>query len=358
MTIKRAFAMALALFILAAVWLSVFFFKQKTSPKRKQERSVAVERPRRPVAKKVRVVGKIKPIENKIISGVFDRNIVGGKTKFERAIGRDVAVVVLYQSWGDNGTFPTALAAELGKKNKVLMVTWEPWRSSQTDWNQPDYRLSKIAAGNHDGYIKKWLSDARDLRQPIFVRFAHEMNGDWYPWGKHVNSPADYVAAWRHIVDLSRELRATNITWVWSPNEVIGQDNLDLYYPGGEYVDWIGVSGFNWGGLERWQNWRDYNQIFDRTFKQIRKYDKPIAIAEISSIENPRAGQQSRASWITEMLAKVKNSDPKVSMIIWFDGSFETHDKLYNWVIDGSPDSVQALKNGLADPVFTGHISN
>ena len=56
--------------------------------------------------------------------------------------------------------------------------------------------------------------------KPLVLRFAHEMNGDWYPWSEGVNGNAagQYVPAYRRVVSLFRSVGATNVTWVWSPN--------------------------------------------------------------------------------------------------------------------------------------------
>lgn len=296
-------------------------------------------------------VRKVEPVSGKVIIGVFDKDTVEGRTGFERAVGRRVAVSAQYRAWARVGGFPRVWAARVTKQKQVPLITWEPWKFSETDWDQPQYRLSDIAAGKHDIYIRAWLSEARDLGGPIMVRFAHEMNGEWYPWGRHVNTPADYVAAWRHIVDLSRQLGVNNITWIWSPNEVRETDNLDEYYPGSDYVDWVGISGFNWGGLERWQPWRSFNDIFGLTLSRVKKYGKPIVIAEIGSIENPRPGGQSRADWISETFAQAKASDPPIAMLIWFNAPFTSNKKTYDWEINGSPPSIKAMRDGLADPV-------
>ena len=60
--------------------------------------------------------------------------------------------------------------------------------------------------------------------KPLFVRFAQEMNGDWFPWGRGVdgNTARDFRKAWKHVVDLFRFHGATNVRWVWSPNEDSG----------------------------------------------------------------------------------------------------------------------------------------
>ena len=65
-----------------------------------------------------------------------------------------------------------------------------------------------------------WRENAKAIRRqrwPVVLRFAHEMNGHWYPWGAHRTDPADFVAAWRHIHDVFRTVGATNVIWTWTP---------------------------------------------------------------------------------------------------------------------------------------------
>ena len=83
---------------------------------------------------------------------------------------------------------------------------------------QPRYRLRNIIAGRFDPYIRPG-QDARRLRRPVRLRFAQEMNGNWYPWSEHANGnrPHEFVRAWRHIHDIFRAAGATNVEWVWSP---------------------------------------------------------------------------------------------------------------------------------------------
>src|SRR5690349_24021953 len=45
--------------------------------------------------------------------------------------------------------------------------------------------------------------------------FDWQMNGDWqFPWSAQLNgnTPADYIAAWRHVHDLFAQAGATNVT--------------------------------------------------------------------------------------------------------------------------------------------------
>ncbi len=91
------------------------------------------------------------------------------------------------------------------------------------------------------------------------IRFAHEMNGTWYPWSGSATA-STYVAAWRHIVSLFRADGVTNVQWVWSPNVQEGSKYpISPYFPGDEWIDYVGLDGYNWGTNNQgtWQSAQD-----------------------------------------------------------------------------------------------------
>ena len=69
-------------------------------------------------------------------------------------------------------------------------------------------RWARIIDGSFDWYIRRWATGARDWGHPFFLRFDHEMNGDWFPWSEGVNgnTAGQFVAAWRHVHKLFERL--------------------------------------------------------------------------------------------------------------------------------------------------------
>lgn len=71
----------------------------------------------------------------------------------------------------------------------------------------------------------------------VWLRFAWEMNGDWYEWG---NDPTNFLTAWKAVTDAVRAKvndRVKSKTYMlWSPNVRYGevQSNAGYipYYPG------------------------------------------------------------------------------------------------------------------------------
>ena len=124
---------------------------------------------------------------------------------------------------------------------------------------------------------------------PLFVRFAHEMNGNWYPWSEGVNGnrQGDFVRAWRHVHDIVVRAGARNVSWIWSVNrDYTGSTPLAGLYPGDAYVDWDGVDVYNGGTAVAMGGWLTFSQMFDPTYKEIHTFSaKPLLINEMASAE-------------------------------------------------------------------------
>ncbi|HIV85847.1 MAG TPA: hypothetical protein H9900_03445 [Candidatus Monoglobus merdigallinarum] len=108
---------------------------------------------------------------------------------------------------------------------------------SQVPWNISDINLALDS--DNDGYIRETLDNLAEYNKPTIIRFGGEMN-----IGYLGDSPSAYVKAFRKIADIVHEY--PNFAVMWSPND---NGSLDrpfwFYYPGDEYVDWIGVSSFS-----------------------------------------------------------------------------------------------------------------
>ena len=186
---------------------------------------------------------------------------------------------------------------------------------------QPDVRLDRIADGAFDPYIKAWARDVAAYRGPVMIRLMHEMNGTWYPWGVHTNgnTPGEYVRAWRHVHRLFDRAGAHNVSWIWSINNlerIAGETHdIEAYYPGKAYVDWVSTSGFNWGSAYSWSTWRTADPLYRDTYRALTRFRKPIMISEIGTTS---AGGDARA-WIRQTFARLRTSYPQLHAVLWYD---------------------------------------
>ncbi len=257
-------------------------------------------------------------------------------------LGRTPSIFLTYIGW--DRPFYSSDEAEIANRGAAHVVTWEP----------NGFTLKSIADGSHDAFIQAWAQGAAAWGGRIYLRPMHEMNGDWYSWGRGVNgnTPSDFVEAWRHMHDIFVAAGATNVKWVFSPNVRYGNYPFADLYPGSAYVDWLALDGYNWGldhhlGTPSWQSFAD---IFGATYSEIIALapGKPMMIAETASTEN--GGD--KGQWILTTFLNDVPKYPVVKAVIWFNQA----DGPSNFRIDSSAASLAAFKQVVNSGAWHGHL--
>ena len=259
--------------------------------------------------------------------GVYTKGVpdsYSGVSAFKTATGSSPDVVMYYSGWWV--PFPTKFATTVANEGAVPLVQMDPDNIS----------LSKIASGKYDGYLSAYAAAVHTYGHPVIISFGHEMNGNWYTWGNGKTSPTVFKAAWRHIVNLFRYLRAGNVTWLWTVNIVNhahGGSMIpgpDPWWPGDSYVNWVGIDGYYL--KPSWQ----FAPLFGPTIAAVRKLTSdPILIAETGAV--PAAGQPEK---IADMFAGIRRYG--LLGFVYFDS---TTDRGLHFGID-SPAAVAAFRKG------------
>ncbi|MEU6853063.1 glycosyl hydrolase [Actinacidiphila alni] len=228
-------------------------------------------------------------------------------------VGRDAGgvtpnMVEYYVNW-TRGFDPGPVRAAYAQ-HAVPVVSWEPWAGSAKGTKQPGYALGTIVDGRHDAYIRSFAEAVKADRYPIVLRFAHEMNGHWYPWAEPngINKPGQYVAAWKHVHDIFQQVGADNVIWVWAPNTLRGADDISLksLYPGDAYVDWVGLDAY--GVAEH-----SAGELLNPSVKAIRAVTrKPLLITEAGARPGGR-----KAPYIASFFAWLRARHDVIGFI-WF----------------------------------------
>ena len=260
--------------------------------------------------------------------------------RYREQVGRPPAIVGSYEPWPLN-PFPRDELDRVWAGGAVPLVTWEPWT-----YKKRPISLRSIEAGHYDRYIHKAARFAAEWGRPLFLRFAHEMNGDWYPWGRdrEGNSPRLYRQAWRRLVRIFRTEDADNVRWVWTPNVNNGSYPFGEYFPGDEWVDWVGLDGFNWG---RDGDWRSFTEIFGSSYEALGRLSRrPIMVAEIGSSQS--GGD--KAEWLTSALRREIPAFERLRAVVWFSEEFDGVDVR----VDSSPEALSAFRAGMSLPIYGG----
>jgi mannan endo-1,4-beta-mannosidase len=281
---------------------------------------------------------------------------------FESNAGKKVAILHWGQPWywsarGGYQTFQDDMAEKVRLRGSIPMITWTSEDlSAGNSSTQSNFTLSKIINGQHDSYIRQWARDAKAWGHPMFIRFDHEMNGYWYNWSESANgnSSGQFVTMWRHVVDIFKQEGANNVTWVWAPNRV-WEKSLPLrrLYPGDSYVDWVGMSAYNWGTNPAKPNnaWQNFDEVFKQTYDELGALapTKPIMITEIASSEYGG----SKSAWITEALkTMLPTKYPRFKAVLWFNWNCPSTNGNMDWVIESSSSAKTAFAGGIASSYY------
>jgi hypothetical protein len=271
---------------------------------------------------------------------------------FTSAAGKRPSTVEFFLGW--DRELPAEQVTQIWRRGALPMLSWEPRPTVQAmgpdsdNTYEPGYKLSTIIDGSHDEYIDRFATAVRDLGLPVAIRFAHEMNGNWFPWSeeRNGNSRGEYVQAWRHVHDRFTALGATNVIWVWSPNVITGRPSVRLapLYPGDDYVDWTGMVGYyrrvyyETNGAEKPAT---FANTYQSTIDELRSVAaKPIFITEAGATE---VGGN-KAKWTTSLFAGMA-ANPDIIGFVWFDHSINGTD----WRIESSRAATTAFATGVAD---------
>ncbi|HVF78097.1 MAG TPA: glycosyltransferase [Solirubrobacteraceae bacterium] len=256
---------------------------------------------------------------------------------FEQMSQAHVGIVQWFADWRHSSPDVAQLRA-VAARGSTPQITWEPW-DSLASTVQTRYTLASIIGGSHDDYIRSWARTLSSYGGPVQLRFAQEMNGYVYPWveGLNSNRPGEFVRAWRHVHDIFTAEGATNVRWVWTP--VTGRLKR-AQYPGDNYVDIVGLSGFNGGTELDWSGWRTFADAFDGPIQELRHIapDKPVQISEVATAS--QGGN--KPLWIKEMFDYVI-AHPFIKEVLWFDLP-----KQVDWRVATSPSAERAFGEGAA----------
>jgi hypothetical protein len=261
------------------------------------------------------------------VAGIVTDNL----TRFDLSCSCRPPVAVVYVRWR---TLPDVAKLEgMLRDGAVPLVELNPYGTT----------LGEVAGGQSDAYIATFARALARLRSLVLVSFAPEANNDSYQWGYLHDTPAAYVAAWRHVVTVVRAAGAANARWTWIVNAAgKGTGPLPPLWPGGGYVSYAGIDGY---ATHRSTTFKD---LFGPTIAQVRDLTSaPVLISETAA--DPQAGQ---ARWIAQLIAGVRAY--RLTGFLWFDinqlnGKDPQAPKgnRHDWSLTGS--ALAAYKGGLAD---------
>lgn len=281
--------------------------------------------------------------------------------QFEEKIDTRLDVVDVFLDWYTPFHNVSHTLSHIAARGAIAQLSWEPHGFSTPDIVEGskrtylrdgrDLTLDEYLAEFAQGVCRQY----RETHQPILVRTMHEFNGDWFWWGigfrdpdgNHPNTNESYRQAWIKIHDAFESRCPDGVRFVWAVNHFsVGSGTSYMGpYPGHEYVDFVGIDGYNWGTHETW-GWQSFDTIFLDVYCAVsRDTHQPILIAEVGSTES--GGD--KAAWIRDAFSKIADGTySRVRGVIWFNtGKYERESStIIDWPVDSSDASLQAFREG------------
>lgn len=210
----------------------------------------------------------------------------GGPVKLKPLRTSGFRILGSFEAWSNRRGATAALRAARSVQ-AVPLITWEPWAppplgTKKQGAPQRRYSNATIAAGRHDRYIRQFAKSLARYERPVYIRFAHEFPGTWYPWS---TDPKGYRQAWRRMHLIFRRSKADNVRLVWSPQIAVNglRTTADPYWPGSKYVDYVSTSFVYFGAAIQGPH-----QPMVDSISQLRAYGKPVIISEANAEHSVR----------------------------------------------------------------------
>jgi hypothetical protein len=182
--------------------------------------------------------------------------------------------------WG-SGRLNAHSAAHAFRNSTLVIGLSIAEGSGQFIWAKGE--LARIGKGLHDDKIRRLARFCKDIEIPVYLRIGYEFDG---AWNSGYENTTNYINAFRRIVAVMRTEGVNNVAYVWqasaSPIDDLIEgrhERIEDWYPGDEFVDWMGISWFL-PPDEKPHQVATQRELADEVLNFARARQKPVMIAE------------------------------------------------------------------------------
>jgi hypothetical protein len=143
----------------------------------------------------------------------------------------------------------------------VITISWHLRNplTGKTSWDPaPGTVASILPGGEKNELYKNWLGKvarlltapkgSRGENIPVIFRPFHELNGNWFWWGKAHCTPEEYKKLFQFTVTYLRDsLNVHNFLYAYNTDRFSSKEEYLERYPGDEFVDLIGFDVYQRG---------------------------------------------------------------------------------------------------------------
>jgi len=275
-----------------------------------------------------------------------DTLINGDMKKFNELTGKKHASFFIYLGYGR--PLPKKWIDQLKEVGAIPHIAFEP-----------NNGLDEV---QDDDYLRNFAKALKETGMPVFLRFASEMNGNWTAYS---GDPKKYIEKWRLVHDVMEE-EAPNVMMVWTVF-AFPTSNILSYYPGDEYVDWVGVNIYNVvyhnNNINLRADHEDPLELLDYVYDTFSER-KPIQISEFGATHYTITDGKYYVGFaiekITRMYTGLKTRYPRVKSIFYFDVNNLINAppgrRINNYSLTDDERILKTYSNLISDPYFLSDI--
>ena len=212
----------------------------------------------------------------------------------------------------------------------IVTVSWHPDNpgNGESAWDVSPVVYRLLEGGDLYPEFRLWmkrlsefflsLRDEQGRFIPVVFRPYHEMNGNWFWWGRTSCTPEEFKLLWKQtLTSLQREFQVHNLLYCYSSDAVRSKKEYLRYFPGVFDVDILGMDLYHKGSVEEYRELLDHNLSILADLGT--EFDKPIAMTEGGLEKIPVE------FWWTEVLHPQIERKPVSWALVWRNGSLDHH---------------------------------
>ncbi|MDX6300559.1 MAG: hypothetical protein QOF53_1773 [Nocardioidaceae bacterium] len=227
---------------------------------------------------------------------------VGDATGLSSKVGAHLA----YHGYG-------SLTGKVPNAKMVNMGSGVSWHTVAT---------AKAGSSTYNNIVR-WAKTLKARPGVTLFAFHHEPEG---ATSKHYGTASDFIAAYRHVVDIFRAQGVHNVEYTWQmtswafATKPSASNYAAKWYPGDSYVDNVGTDPYNWvncgPGSGKWQS---LQFVMDPSLKFARAHHKKVVVAEWASQSGSR-----RAQWVRDAKAYFVANQSVIRAVFYFQFSLRS----------------------------------
>jgi len=139
----------------------------------------------------------------------------------------------------------------------------------------------------------------------IIIRLAPEANGTWEPDSLPMSSLGrrEWVEFWRRTVQAMRSVPGAHFQFDWSVNALERPIPLGDFYPGGDYVDIVGIDAYQLAPTSAWWERLKSGQDGLRAVARFAQANgKPLSVGEWAVMPGPSAVARQFVAGMAQLL--------------------------------------------------------